>query len=221
MGVATAIHEVDRADFLDLFADADALSAQDALVRIALDRGARDVQLVVQLLSAVATFTHAECVGLVLELARSAADAVEAVVRMVGQQQFDDRLACSQSAGAMRHDFHSFADRERTTGHESRTAFQLDNAHSARTGRKEVLHITQRGHRDARTLHGLENGLAGVGDDLAAVEFNGNFFAHEISLFHQRPACFSGRMNGYFFTTAANLHTSKHAPQRMHLSSTM
>ena len=69
---------------------------------------------------------------------------------MIGQQQFDDRLAGLDGAGRMRVDLHAVGDGERATWHQAALAFDLDDAHAAGAAGGQAVDVAERRHVDAR-----------------------------------------------------------------------
>ncbi len=170
--LGAAVDEVDGGHALHLFAHADAAPAQDALGRVADDGGAGGVDAVVVLVAGVAAVAHAVLLGQLLQAAVAVADAVEAVVGMVGQQQLHHRLAGADDALRVRLDLHALGHRVGAAGDEVARAGQLHHAQAAGARGEEVAHVAQRRHVDARAPQGAEDRLAGLGLDESVVDFN-------------------------------------------------
>ena len=101
-------------------------------------------------LAGEAPLPDAQLLGQLLQLAIAVADAVEAVVGMIGQQQFDDRLAGLHGAGRMRADLHAVGDGKGATGHQAALAFDLDDAHAAGAAGGQPVEVAERRHLDGR-----------------------------------------------------------------------
>ena len=167
-----AADEVDGRDVLDLFADPHALAAEDALGRIADDRGAGGVQRVPRAVAGEAAAADAQLLGQLLQLAVAVADAIQAVVGMVGQQQFDDRLAGLDGAGRVGLDLHAVGRGKGAARHQAPLAFDLDHAHAAGAGGREAVDVAERGHLDARPPQRGQQHLALFGPNLSSVDFD-------------------------------------------------
>ena len=92
-GVGAAVGEVDRADALDFGADAHAVAAEHALVRVADERRGGEVDRVVLLHGFEADVLDAELVGDALQGAVLVAGAGRAFAVVVGEQEFHADLA--------------------------------------------------------------------------------------------------------------------------------
>ena len=169
--LAAAPDEVDRPDRLHLLAHAHALAAQDALRRVADNRRARHVHARRRPASEVVPAADAELRGEVLQLALVVPGAVEAVVRVVGEEQFDQRAAGVDGARRMGLHLEAGGRRKRAARHEAALALDLDHAHPARAARRQALVVAQRGNLDAGPPRRPEQRVAVLRLHLASVDF--------------------------------------------------
>ncbi len=230
--LAAAADEVDRADRLDLLAHPHALAAQDALGRVAHDRRARDVHACRR-----SRRRSSAGGGRRARAARSCSwqsllrDAVQAVVRVVGEQQLDERPARVDGARRVGLDLHAGGRRERAARHEAALALDLDHAHPAGAARRQALEVAQRGNLDARPSRRREQRLAVLRLDRPAVHLD--VVDHRVVSRVAVPlsdrsltltlACSSrpARVPSQCTSTASRLHASTHVPQAMHCSGMM
>ena len=118
-GVGAAAGEIQRADALHFGADAHAVAAEHALVRVAHQRRAGGIQRQVLLGLLVADVLHAELAGEVLQRAVRAALAGRAFAVVAGEQQLDVDLAhVADRLGVGLHD-HARLRLDRAGGHDA------------------------------------------------------------------------------------------------------
>jgi len=209
--------EVDGGHALNFFAHAHALAAEDALGRIAKDRRARHVEVVTRTLAGKPPLAHPKLVGQGLQLAVAVPRTVEAVVRMIGQEQFDDRAPRLHRPGRMGLHLHAAGHGKGTTGHQAALALDFHNAHAAGAAGGEALHVAQRRHTDACPAQRRQQHLARLGLDRSPVDFNGNHaeFLNDVTILrwlHDQVQA---------LTTAPMRQASKQLPQPMHFSATI
>ena len=84
----------------------------------------------------------------------------EAVVGMVGQQQFDDGLAGLHGAGRMRADLHALGHGKGATGHQAALPLDLHDAHAAGAAGRQAFEVAERGHFDRRAAQGGQQHFA-------------------------------------------------------------
>ncbi len=113
----------------------------------------------------------AQFAGQILQLAIAAADTKEAVVRMIGQQQFDDGAARFDHARRMCLDLQPVTHRKGTAGDQVRHLLDLDHAHPAGAAGRQAFHVAERGDRQAVPPHAGEQCIVGLGFEHSVVHF--------------------------------------------------
>ena len=107
-----------------------AAAAHDAFVHVAINaEGA--VFAIVGLFAFEGDFLDAETFGEALQFAVAVLLALEAVVRVVAEDKFNDGFACIDDASAMGQHFHAFHNIGGTGGSQVAAAFDLDNTDAA------------------------------------------------------------------------------------------
>jgi hypothetical protein len=106
-----------------------------------------------------------------LKLAGAVSHAIEAVVGMIGQEQFDDRLPRLDRPRRMRLHLHAVGDGKRATGDQTALALHLDHAHPARAAGRQAVQMAERGHADARTPQSGQKHFILFGLNRMAVDF--------------------------------------------------
>jgi len=112
--------------------------------------------------------------GPFLKFAGLVSDAVEAVVGVVGEEEFDDGFSGAEDARGVGFDFHVGCDGVGAAGDEAWGAFDFDDAHAAGTGGRQAFDVAEGGHGDADTFQGGEDGFTGFCLYVLAVYFDVN-----------------------------------------------
>ena len=168
------------ADGLDLIADGFATAAHDALGEVAHDgfAGVVDVEFVG--FAFEFDIADAEFGSESLEFAVLVLRAGQAVFRVVGEHELENRAAGVEGALGVRPDFDAvIRDRRRAGGDENRAradAGSLDEADTAGRGlvgnaAAEIFAVAKGGDVDIQFLRGFKNGGAGGDGNLLAVDF--------------------------------------------------
>ena len=169
--VGAAVREVDDVHALDLLARAHAVAAEDALVRVAHDRGAGGVEreMLARILKPDAA--HAEAQRQPPQLTCAGLFANGAVAVMRGEQKLDDHPAVFEQPGGVRLDGEPVA-RLHGAGGVDAAPVVLHDAHTARAVNGEIGVIAQRRHVDARLADNGENVFLPVERDALAVDIH-------------------------------------------------
>ena len=188
-GLLAAADELERPHVLHLLADFRAAAALDALVRIEDDRRRRLVGLVVDDFLRERVLADAEVGGEALELAAARARALEAVVRMVREDELEHGLAHLDDVRVVREDVHARRRLRAARAEKLRRGDELavvggvaardeltHHADAAARARPEVRMVAERGDLDVRGLRRVED--RGALRDLngLAVDLKGNHF---------------------------------------------
>ena len=156
----------------------------------------------------------AQFLGQRLQLAVAVAHAVEAVVRMVGQQQLDDGLARLDRPGRMRLDLHALGHRAGAAGNEAALALDLHDAHAAGAGGGQPFDVAERGNVDPRPPQRRQEHLALLGLDGPVVDFDRNHRSLRARVDRSYSFCVDPALRSGM--------TSRHTvPQPMHFPRTM
>ena len=168
---AAAIGKVQDAHALDLLARAHAVAAEDALVRVAHDRGAGGIEreMLARILKPDAAHTEAQRQP--PQLARAGLFANGAVTVVRGEQKLDDHPAVFEQPGGVRLDGEPVA-RLHGAGGVDAAPIVLHNAHTARAVNGEIGVVAQRRHVDARLADNGENVFLPVERDALAVDIH-------------------------------------------------
>ena len=163
--------EVDRPHALDAVADGDAAAAEDAFVGVAPQGWGAHVDGVLTDGADVAALAHAQVAGEVGELAAAGAGARQAVLRMAGDEELEDRPPRLEHARRVRGDDHAVGGLQGATGLKPRSAGDLDHAEPTRGRRRgRPVERAQVRDLDAGPAGDLQDGLARRGLDLCAVD---------------------------------------------------
>jgi hypothetical protein len=174
----TAVDKINARNALDFIANTDAFSAFDALFGISDNRLAGRVHRIGAALSDKSPAADSERFGKFPELAGAVAFAEEAIVGMVGEEQFDDHSSGIDDSVGLGFDLHSGGYGKRTTRHETSLSFDFDDADSAGTGGGETFVIAKGGDFDSHSAESGKEHFSLGGIDLAAIDFNLNGIGH-------------------------------------------
>ena len=172
---------VEAGDRLNVFADAHAAAAKDAFARVAHNRRTRFVDRTVVLFAGVAVAAHTQLDRKGLQFAAAVPFAVEAVGRMVRQEEFKNGAARFDDARRVGFDLHAVGNRERAGGNQRALAFDFADAHTAGAGRRKTFHITEGRNFDPRAIQSRQQHFAGFGFDRFTVDFNVNHGVYSLS----------------------------------------
>ena len=169
--IGAAVREVDDVHALDLLAGAHAVAAENALVRIAHDRGAGGIEreLLARVLKPDAA--HAEAKRQPPQLARAGLFAHRTVAVVRGEQKLDDHPAVFEQTRRVGLDGEPVA-RLHGAGGVDAALIVLDDAHTARAVNGEIGVVAQRRHVDARLADDGENVFLPVERDALAVDIH-------------------------------------------------
>ena len=160
--------EVDSSDPLDLIAEAHAIPAQHALVRIAHQRDRREVQFGELMHGFETHFADAQLAGDVLKLASGALGTGRALLVMVGQQQLNRYLPYLANLFRLRAHLQARFGRSRA-GALDAAALDIHQAEAASPIDAEVRMIAERRQVDARFANQLQQIALAVERHLAPV----------------------------------------------------
>jgi len=147
-------------DILHLLADLGAAAALDALHRVEDDGGRGGVDRGDEHFLLEGIVADAEVGGELLELAVPGARALEAVVRVVREDELEDRTAHADDVGVVRRDLHALGGLRAAGAEELRRTGVPDDADAARGGRLEVRMEAEGRDLDVGEGRGLEDGGA-------------------------------------------------------------
>jgi hypothetical protein len=131
--LGTAIDKIDAGNALYFVADPDALSALDTLFVIADNRFAGGIDGISAALSDESSAANAEGFGKFPKLASFIAFAKEAIIGMIGEEQFDDHSSCGDDAVSLGFDFHPGGYGKGTGGDEASLSFDFNDTDAAGT----------------------------------------------------------------------------------------
>ena len=172
-------------DALDLAADADAAAAKHALLRVADQGVARQVDGHLLAAALEVPRPHAQRIGQVLQFAVAVAVAGLAVLGVVVQQQFDDVTAGLADVGRVGLDLHALPHQLAAGGHVEAHLLDLDHAHAAGALQAQVGVVAEPGDADPELLAGLHDGRAFGDRKGRAVDGEGDFlFEHGFLFFN-------------------------------------
>ena len=117
------------------------------------------------------TLADAQLFGQRLKLAVAVPHAIKAVVRVIGQEQLDNRLAGLHGSGRMGPNLHALVGGISTTRHQSALPLDFDHAHSASAARRQAVDMTKRRHLDAGSPQSGQKHLAFLRRNRPAVDF--------------------------------------------------
>ena len=150
--------DIDRTDALDLVADAHALAAEDALLHVPFDKGVHVLFRVLAPFAVEPVRPDLVEVGQFLERAVAGPLADHAVVRMVGQEEFDDGAALALDLLVRGLDFHALGHRRGAGGHRPGHALYLDEAEPASAVGFEPRVVAERRDVDIVPPRRIEDG---------------------------------------------------------------
>ena len=107
----------------------------------------------------------------ILELARAANIACQAVSWMIGEKQFQDGLARFLDGGAVVLHFHPFGGGQRTRSHRRSPALNIDHTNTASAGGMKVRMVAQGGNGHAGMFRCLQDGHPFGDLGILAVDF--------------------------------------------------
>jgi hypothetical protein len=168
----TAVDEVDAGNALDGVADENAFSAFDTFVGIPDNRFAGRINRMMVSLSDESSSANAKCFGKFPKLAVSIAFAEEAIVGMIGKEQFDNGSSGIDHAVGLGFDFHTGGNRKDATWYETSLSFDFDDAHSAGTGGGESFIVTEGWHDNSGAAESVKEHFALSGIDLTTIDFD-------------------------------------------------
>ena len=182
-GPLAAADELERPHVLHLLADLGAASALDALVGIQDDRARGAVVLVMDDFLRERVLADAEVGRQLLKLAGARARALQAVVRVVRENELEDRAARLDDLGIVRDHAHAFLHLGDASAQQLARGFPLrgilavllelaDDADAAARARLEVRMIAQGRDRDTGLLGGLKDVPALLSLHLDAVDLD-------------------------------------------------
>jgi hypothetical protein len=116
---------------LNFFANPNALSAFDTFFGITNDGFAGGINRISAALSDESAANDAERLGEGAQLTVSVTFAEQAIVGMIGEEQFDDHSSGFDDAVGLGFDFHTGTDGKGATGNECSLSFDFDDADSA------------------------------------------------------------------------------------------
>ena len=172
-GVEPAAVLAEVVDALDLRADPHAAAAEDALLAVADDRVAGEVQGEPFPPALEVPRADAHRVGQVLQLAVAVALAGLAIHGVIVQQQLDDVAAGLADFGRVGLHLHPFPDLDAARGHVVAHVLDVHDADAAGAGQAQVGMVAEPGDADAQLLGRLHDRRA-LGDrDCVAVDGQG------------------------------------------------
>src|SRR5512143_990539 len=131
LGGEPSPRNIDRAETLDLIAHAHTLAAEDTLLHVPFDKRVQIFLRIQAALSGKAIRTDVVEIRQLLERAITGPLAAHAVVRVVGEQKFDNGAALTFDQLVRGLDLHSLGHRRRARGHRPGHALCLDEAEPA------------------------------------------------------------------------------------------
>ena len=145
-------------DLLHALAHRDAAAAEDALFVVAHEIAGGGILLVLGLFALEAVLVAAVLVGELLQFAVGGADAGEALLFMVGEQQLERGLARLAHFFGIGEYLHALVDGVHAGGDQRTGALHLANADAAGADLVDVFEIAEGGDVDADRFGGFENG---------------------------------------------------------------
>ena len=180
--------ELERPDVLHLLAHLGAAAALDALVGVEDDGGGRVVDVAVDDLLRERNVADAEVGRDRLKLAGAGARALEAVLRVVREDELENRLADLDDVGVVREDLHPGRRLGRAGAEQLRARHELaglraardelaDDADAAACARLQVGMVAERRDLDVGGLGRVEDRRAFRDRDGLAVDLEGDHFS--------------------------------------------
>jgi len=176
--LGTAIDEVDAGNALYFVASTDAFTAFDTFFAVTNDGFAGRVDRICVSVSDESPPVDTERLGEFPKLAVCISFAEEAVVGMVGKEQFDDGSSGIDNSVGLSFDFHSCTDGKGTGGYEASLSFDFDDADAAGTCRYKTFIMTESRHIDSDSLESVKEYFAYGGIDLATIDFDLDCIGH-------------------------------------------
>jgi len=153
----SAPEELDRPDVLHVLADLHAASAANALVGVENEGARRCVDRTAPYFLGERLLADAELGGEALELALLVARAGQAVVRVGGEDKFDDRLPRRYQLGVVGDDIHALVHRRAACADQFRALAVLYDANSASRPRLEIVVYAEGGDLHLDLARGYED----------------------------------------------------------------
>ena len=181
-GLLATTDELERPHVLHLLAHFSAAAALDALVGIEHERRCGLVHVAVDDFLRERNLADAEVSSDVLKLAAAGTRALEAVLRMVGEDELENRTAHLDDVRIVRDDLHAFDGLGRACAEELRARHELAGLGAARN---ELTH-----HADAAACAGLEIRMVAEGGDLDVRGLGGHEEVGALRDFHRYAVYF-------------------------------
>jgi len=174
----TAVDEVNTGDTLDFVADAHTSSALNTFFGIPNNRFTGGIDWIMISLSDEPPTADTKRLGKHPKVAVSIAFAKEAVVGMVGEQQFDDGSSGIDNAVRLGFDLHASGNRKGTGRHETSLSFDFYDTDSASTGWCESFVVAEGGHINSGAAESVQQHFALGGFDVTTIDFNLDGIGH-------------------------------------------
>jgi len=126
---------------LNFFANANAFSAKNALGRVSLDCRAGNVEFAGAFPAIIAASAHTVFFSEVLQVAVAVSYAVKAVIRVIGEKQFDDGFSGSNRHLAVSLAFKPIGNGSGAAGDQA--AIDFNDTHSASAAGRQTIYVAE------------------------------------------------------------------------------
>ena len=177
-GLFAAPDELQRPDILHLLADDGATAALHAFFRVQHDGTRGVVDRDALHIGREGIFADAEIRSEFLQFAVATTRALQAVVRVVGEDELEHGAAHVDDVGVVRCDFHAGGDLSATCAEQLRRACVAYHANPAGGACLQIRVVAERGDFDMHRLGGIQDRRAGRDGDRNPVDFELNQIRH-------------------------------------------